>query len=145
MSGGYLDTSALLKWYLPEPGSAEVAAYLQQCGPASISLLTKVEVRSALARCVRGGRLDARAAARVSATFEGDIVAGHLELLPLSAKAYLTAESLLGAHPDVGLTTLDALHLGTAIAGRVGEMATADRLMAQAAERAGLPCRLFAG
>lgn len=65
-------------------------------------------------------------------------------MLPLSVEAYLTAESLLGAHPDVGLTTLHALHLGAAIAGRVEEMATADRLMAQASERAGLPCRLFA-
>ena len=75
----------------------------------------------------------------------GDVGAGHLELLPLSVETYLTAESLLGAHPDVGLTTLHALHLGAAIAGRVEEMATADRLMARASERAGLTCRLFAG
>lgn len=113
--------------------------------PSFTGLVTKVEVRSAVARCVRNGRLDAQAAARVLATFEGDIVAGHLELFPLSPEVYLTAESLLGGHPDLGLTTLDALHLGAAIAGRVDEMATADRLMAQAAERAGLPCRLFAG
>lgn len=95
VSGSYIDTSALLKWYLPETGSEKVVAYLQQCGPASNSLLTKMPVRSALARYVRTAR--------------------------------------------------DALHLGATIAGRAEEMATADRLMARASERAGLTCRLFAG
>ncbi len=143
MSGVYIDTSALVKWYVPEPGSDEVEEYLRQSCPAFISLLTKVEMRSTVGRHARTGRLDAEMKGRTLATFEGDIVAGHLQLVPLTVDAFLTAESLIGAHPDVPLTSLDALHLGAVIASGASELATADKLMARAAERIGVSCRLF--
>ena len=144
MSGIYIDTSALVKWYVPEPGSDEIVEYLTRSCPVFISLLTKVEMRSAIGRHARTGRLDAETKGKILATFEGDIVAGHLQLVPLSANAFLTAESLLSAHPDVPLTSLDALHLGTALASGLSELATADKLMAQAAQGIGLGCRQFA-
>lgn len=144
VSAAYIDTSALVKWYVPEPGSEEVVEYLRQSCPAFISLLTKVEMWSTINRHSRSGRLDAEMKSRILATFEGDIVAGYLQLVPLTVEAFLTAESLLGAHSDVPLTTLDALHLGTLAASGLSELATADRVMAEAAGRAHISCRLFA-
>jgi uncharacterized protein len=139
----YVDTSALAKWYVNEAQSEEVEAYLREACPVSISLLTKVEMRSLLARRRREGQIDAETQAKILATFEGDIASGHLVLVPHTVESFLVAESLLGAHPEIPLVTLDALHLGVMRATGIGELATADRVMAQAAHRLGMSCRSF--
>jgi predicted nucleic acid-binding protein len=139
----YIDTSALAKWYVNESFSEEVEDYLRQACPVFISLLTKVEMRSLMARRTREGQIDAETKGKILATFEGDIVAGHLELLPHTVESYLTAEALLGAYPAVPLTTLDALHLGVMRAAGANVLATADRVMARAAEEMGIDTRLF--
>jgi len=140
----YIDTSALAKWYLPEQGSEEVEDYIRTNCPLDISLLTKVEMTSLLSRHCRLGHLDATSQNRVLATFEGDIIAAHLRLVPHTVEAFLAAESLLGAHPALGLTTLDALHLGTMMSAGITSLATADVIMARAADALDIECRLFA-
>ena len=86
---------------------------------------------------------DADTQGRVLANFEGDITAGHLTLLPHTAESFLLAESLLGAHPDLPLTTLDGLHLGLMYFAGATVLATANRTMAQAAAAPGVDCRVF--
>jgi uncharacterized protein len=139
----YFDTSALAKWYLNEPRSDDVETYLRRVSPVYISLLTKAEMRSLLARRVREGGIDAAAQGRVLATFEGDIALGHLLLLPHTVESFLLAESLLGAHPGLPLRTLDALHLGVMRSAGVTTLATADRVMAQAAATLAMDCDTF--
>jgi predicted nucleic acid-binding protein len=139
----YFDTSALAKWYLNEAMSQEVEDYLGEVGPVCVSLLTKVEMRSLVARRGREGHLDPALQSKILATFEGDIAAGHLALLPHTVESFLLAESLLGSQPEVSLTTLDALHLGVMCASGVTVLATADRVMAQAAAAQGIECRTF--
>jgi predicted nucleic acid-binding protein len=139
----YVDTSALAKWYVNEAQSEEVEDYLGEACPVSISLLTKVEMRSLLARRSREGQIDAEMQAKILATFEGDIASGHLVLVPHTVESFLVAESLLGAHPEIPLATLDALHLGVMRTTGIDELATADRVMAQAAQRLGMSCRSF--
>jgi predicted nucleic acid-binding protein len=139
----YLDTSALAKWYVAEACSEEVEDYIRAIHPAYISLLTTAEMRSLIARRTREGTIDAEAQARVLATFEGDIAMGHLVLLPHTVESFLVAESLIGAHPAIPLTTLDALHLGVMRSAGVTALATADRVMAQAAEALGMECEIF--
>jgi predicted nucleic acid-binding protein len=139
----YFDTSALAKWYVNEARSEEVEEYLQQVCPVSISLLTKLEMRSLMARRRREGHFDSETQGKILATFEGDVAAGHLVLLPQTVESFLIAESLLGAHPEVGLRTLDALHLGAMRSAGVASLATADRVMAQAAAALGMECRVF--
>ena len=46
----YLDSSALVKLYLDEPGSTDVAGLLSQTGPAVTAPIARVEVAAALAR-----------------------------------------------------------------------------------------------
>ncbi len=142
-AGVYFDTSALVKWYLPEARSDDVAEYLQQNCPAYISLLTKVEMRSVLARRTRELHIDAETKGRIASTFEGDIALGYLVLLPHTVDSFLAAESLLGSHPDIPLRTLDALHLGVVLSAGVGRVATADRVMIAAAAAIGLECEAF--
>ena len=139
----YVDTSALAKWYVNEAQSEEVEDYLREACPVAISLLTKVEMRSLLARRRREGQIDAETQAKVLATFEGDIASGHLVLVPHTVESFLVAEALLGAHPKTPLVTLDALHLGVMRAAGIQELATADRVMARAAELLQMECRTF--
>jgi len=139
----YVDTSALAKWYLNEARSEDVEAYLRQACPVFISLLSKVEMRSLLARRTRDGDLEPELAGQVAATFEGDIALGHLVLAPHTVDSFLAAESLLGAHSGLPLRSLDALHLGTVLTAGIRSLATADRLLARAAARLGLDCTLF--
>jgi hypothetical protein len=111
--------------------------------PVCISLLTKIEMRSLMARRAREHHVDPETQGRVLATFEGDIALGHLVLLPHTVVSFLTAESLLGAHPDIPLRSLDALHLGVARSAGIEVLATADRVMALAALALGMECRVF--
>ncbi len=129
----YFDTSALAKWYLNEPHSDEVETYLQAHGPVAISWLTVVEMRSLLARRRREGHFDADLEWRVFATFQEDIRAGHLILHAMEGDPAALAASLLGDLPSLPLRTLDALHLAIAKGMRADALATADRLMAEAA------------
>jgi predicted nucleic acid-binding protein len=139
----YVDTSALAKWYVNEALSEEVEDYLRETCPVSISLLTKVEMKSLMARRRREGHIDAETQAKILATFEGDIASGHLVLVPQTVESFLVAESLLGARPEIPLVTLDALHLGAMRAAGIEELATADRVMARAAGALGMNCRSF--
>jgi predicted nucleic acid-binding protein len=129
----YFDTSALAKWYLNEPRSDEVEAYLQTHGPVAISWLTVVEMRSLLARRRRERHFDAELEWRVFATFQQDVRAGHLILHPMEGDPAALAVSLLGDLPSLPLRTLDALHLAVAKGIRADTLATADKLMAEAA------------
>jgi len=96
-----------------------------------------------MARRFRELDLDAKTQGKVLATFEGDIALGHLVLLPHTVESFLTAESLLGAYPDIPLRSLDALHLGVMRSAGIEVLATADRVMAQAAAALGMECRVF--
>ena len=139
----YIDTSALAKWYVNEEGSEEVEAYLRDNCPVSISPLTKVEMRSLTARRKRSGYFDAETQGKVLATFEGDIASGHLVLVPHTMESFAIAESPLGTQPKIPLTSLDALHLGVMRLANIDVLATADRVMAQAADALGQECRSF--
>ncbi len=66
----------------------DVEEYLREVSPVSISLLTKVEMRSLMARRTREGHFDAETQGKILATFEGDIVAGHLELVPHTVESF---------------------------------------------------------
>jgi predicted nucleic acid-binding protein len=139
----YFDTSALAKWYVNESRSQDVEDYVRSVFPVYISLLTKVEMKSLAARRTREGHIDLLTQGKVIATFEGDIAGGHLVLLPHNVESFLIAESLLGSHPEIPLRTLDALHLGIMRAAGITTLATADRVMAQAAKVLGMECETF--
>ena len=143
MTGAYLDTSALAKWYLNEPFSEEFEAFIQGQPAAAISRLTVVEFRCLLARRRRAGEITKTVESRVYAAFEKDVGAGFLQVHPVADEHLIAALGLitrLGRYP---LRTLDALHLAIAQAIQCRRLATADKTMAAAGKAAGLGVTRF--
>jgi len=139
----YLDTSALAKWYLNEPGSDAFVAYLQGLDSAAVSGLTRAEMRSLLARRRRMGDFDAALETVLFSAFLDDIASGALVLYPMDDARFDDAVNLIGRYPEHPLRTLDALHL--AVARHVGlkTFATADAVMASAARAIGFSVDQF--
>lgn len=63
----YLDTSVIAAYYCPEPLSDRAEDFLTSHAHPGISLLTELELFSALSRKVREGGLDQSGAGRVAA------------------------------------------------------------------------------
>lgn len=65
----YVDTSVLVGYYCPEPISEKVERFLMAQKRPAISLLTEVELFSALSKKIRGKEMNRRDASKVSARF----------------------------------------------------------------------------
>lgn len=68
----YLDANALVKRYIAEPGSAEVAALIQQAALVGSALISRAEVAPALAKAVRVGAVSADGAWNALKAFRRD-------------------------------------------------------------------------
>ncbi len=134
----YFDTSALAKWYLNESRSEDVELFIQQRGPVDISDLTIVEMRCLLARRRREGHFNQNTELKVFATFQDDVRQGILFCHPMTAGIAAAALTLLSMAPDVPLRTLDAFQLAIAREIRADLLATADRVMIDAAGALGM-------
>ncbi len=139
----YLDTSALAKWYLREPLSERVEAFLLTLPYALISSLTILEMACLLARRRRNGEISPEIEARVMALFQQDIADEHLRVIELAEAHVPEALRLIASLQGHSLRTLDALHLALARSGGLRALATADRTMAAAAADAGFAVESF--
>jgi len=134
----YLDASALVKRYVPEPGSSNVGAVIRQAGVVGTSLISRAEVAAALARLRRMsliGAEDERVAIRTYRTDWQDIVR-----LPITEDVVARADALAW---EQGLRGYDAVHLAAALMwsealGSQITLATFDRDLWLAARRVGL-------
>jgi len=134
----YLDTSALLKQYIQEAGSEEVETLLASADSTGTSLLTYVEMASAISRAVR---MDLVPAEEAQVTWEDFLVDWEL-LVRLDASGQITkrAATLAWEH---GLRGYDAMHLSSALTWQDAidthvTVATYDRDLWLAARKAGL-------
>jgi hypothetical protein len=134
----YIDTSALAKWYLNEPFSDEFEAFIQSHAMADISRLTVVEFRCLIARRRRAGDFGKAIESRVFAAFERDIGNGFLRVHPIADQYFVVALGLIDQLVRLPLRTLDAVHLAIAKGLELERVATADRIMANAARALGL-------
>ena len=134
MAYTYIDTSALAKWYLPEAGSDKLAAWMQQQKDTCISSLTITEFRCLLARRQRMQLLSGEQAQELYAIFQQDCRDGHLLHFPVTDQNIINAELMIESLPTLALRTLDALHLSIAHDNSAKTLASADRIMAQAAQ-----------
>ncbi|HVT03788.1 MAG TPA: type II toxin-antitoxin system VapC family toxin [Thermoanaerobaculia bacterium] len=127
----YLDSSALVKLFVPEPESDSLNEALLGAKGVILSDLALTEMASALGRRTREGVLTTRQARylhrealRLTASCR------HVELTP---PVHRRAERLLLSLP-MPLRALDALHLATALEAEAATMVTFDpRLRAVAA------------
>jgi predicted nucleic acid-binding protein len=128
---------------LPEPGSDAFVEFVRGQERAAISRLTTVELRCLLARRRRGGDITAQHERDAWTTFEADVLAGHLHVEALTDGHAITARGLLSQLEYLPLRTLDAFHLAIAQSLAVGVVATADGVMARAAEALGMTVVMF--
>ena len=129
----YLDTSALMKWYVAESDSDAFDDFLAQRPGAAISRLTVVEMRSALARRRRNREISSATERAAFLLFESHVRDGVLAVLAMHDTNFVGALEIMQELPRVPLRTLDALHLAVARANSIEAIATADRIMAAGA------------
>lgn len=139
----YLDTSALAKRYLREPGSDEVDIFLGNLASVSISRLAVVELRCLLGRRRRNREITPPLERKVFAAFEEDVALGFFEVHPLEDRQVLGALDLLGRMTRYPLRTLDAIHLAVANAIGARVFASADHMLARVAAALGLRVERF--
>jgi len=134
----YLDTSALAKLYLPEPGSDEMEDALLGRRDVIVSDLAITELTSAVARRVRETDLTAAHARRIYQRVSTDVGAGEFRRAEITANTHREAERLLMAiGRRVPVRAGDALHLGMASLLGVRVLVTFDQRMRSAAEALG--------
>ncbi|MCX6056099.1 MAG: type II toxin-antitoxin system VapC family toxin [Chloroflexi bacterium] len=134
----YLDTSALIKRYLTEPGSEDVKAWIRQSWPASTSLITRAEMGAAITKATRMNWINAE-----QGQYGLQWFLSEWELfgrLPVNEATVQRADALACQH---GLLGFDAVHLACALLYRDGlgeriTLATYDRALWQAARSEGL-------
>ena len=136
MSGLFLDTSAFAKLYIEEEGSAEVRGFVGEADPLVVSAIVLPEALSALRRLVREGKLGEDDCSLLKERICRDIA--DIEVVPISEQAIGKAVAVIERH----LTrTLDALHIGAALAAGASLFVTADSRQAEAARASGLDVR----
>jgi predicted nucleic acid-binding protein len=131
----YLDTSALVKLYIREPGSREVEALVKENEPWVLtSLVAFVETFSMLLRSLREGRITRPVYQRQERAFLADWETWHV--VGLSQLLLAPVERLIERY---GLRGFDAIHLCTALSVGHPEFACFDARLRAAAGAEGLP------
>ena len=134
----YLDSSALVKRYVEEPGSREMARLIERAALAGTAVITRVEVAAALAKAIRARALSREQAGAALQAMQEDWES--LVRLQLTELLISRAASLAWQH---GLRGYDATHLAAALfwSEMLGEpvaLATWDRQLWKAARENGL-------
>ena len=133
----YLDSSALVKRYNPEPDSGHVGEVVVGF-TLVISDLAVGEVWAALLDKERDGAISAMVRNKLWKVFLDDVEEGVLRLIPLDGVMIRDAnEMMLRGHPHVPLRTLDAIHLATFGSVITGPIFTKDKQMLAGAKLLG--------
>ena len=106
----YLDTSALVKRFVAEPGSDLVQRLVGTEGPVATATIAYAEVSSGLTRRRREGGLSTKDYDFACVSFEGDWKA--VVRVELKAEVLSLARDLIRRHP---LRGFDAIHLASAL------------------------------
>jgi len=134
----YFDASALVKLYLPEPGSDELNEVVAGRSDLLVSDLAATEIASSLSRHRREGVLNAEAIVRLRRALLAHVDAGFYRRVELIPAIHREAERLLFSLDAVPLRAADALHLALAISAEAATLLTYDRRLAEAALTVGL-------
>ena len=144
MVRSFFDTSALVKHYHPETGTAAVDRLVGEPGTELVtSRLTPVETVSVFATKVRTGEFDAASFARLRGRFATDIARRRYRVVRLLNAHHDRAQDLIRSHGLARqIRTLDALELAVALhlhqAAPLDHFACADQRLCDLATREGL-------
>jgi predicted nucleic acid-binding protein len=131
----YVDTSALAKRYVQEPGSEQLQKlFVAEVAEVVVSTLVLPEFGAALARKVRNREIGAKSAASAMAEFEVDWQEIFVKI-PLTEEIAESAAKLILAHP---LRGADAVHLASAIAFEAELFVASDGQLLKASKKHGI-------
>ena len=137
----YLDTSSLFKLYQKEPDSENLGDifYNTSITGVFISEIAKVEFVSALFKKVRMQETDLSDAQKAIRLFDNDFE--KYIIVPVESNIFEKAKQLILEHGIIGLRTLDAIQLASAIEVKrlVNKYFTADKLLSSLFEKENLP------
>jgi len=135
----YFDTSFLVPLVLQEPTSQRIETLIGQLDTTqfTISQWVRVEFSSVLARAVRMGRLEAKAALRADMEFESKMDASLTVIMPNLSDYELAKRYLLRF--ETGLRPGAAFHLAIANNNRADTIYSLDHAMVSAGLKLGLP------
>lgn len=139
----YLDTSALIKLYVAESFSDEVEQFLAGVDQPAVSSLTVLEWHCAMMRRHRAGHFPKRYLTAARQEFAKHRAEGYFRLCALNDALFTQATGLLDEVNPISLRSLDAMHLAAARSLGKPVFATADRILADAAAKLGLPVIRF--
>ena len=129
----FLDSSALLKHYIDEPGSRRVRTRLRKAQELLLSVLAWPESISALNRLRREGALDDAQYAVIKKRFAEDLASATI--VALADDVLDTAVRCL---EEAALRASDAIHVASAAVAGVDCFVSADRRQCEAARAMGL-------
>lgn len=135
----FFDTSSLFKLYHREDGTDELLELFDKVGVEILYLaeITRIEFSSVVWKKCRKNEIDESVALLLVQKFEKDA-----EKFTFVTEDYFirnSAQELIGAHWRIGLRTLDAIQLASAlhIKDRIDLFLTSDNLLSQIAKREG--------
>jgi uncharacterized protein len=138
----YLDTSAAVPMFVPEPATDRIAAWFESCEePVVSSDWILPEFSSALSMKVRRGELTIKQARSAWAEFESFSQSG-LRLTAVTRGAFERAAQLVRVFPN-GLRSGDSLHLAMAIETKARSIATIDVALEKNAKTQGIGVTQF--
>jgi predicted nucleic acid-binding protein len=117
MAEHFFDTSAAVKHYRAELGTAKVDALLADSSSRrSLSTLGVVEAHSVFARLVRTGQITAAEFHRLRGRLLSDISSGLWQIIQVTPADFQQAQQLLVQHATTrAMRTLDVLQLAVAL------------------------------
>lgn len=129
----FLDSSALVKRYIAEAGSAEVLAWCDKATELAVAVIAVPEVISSLCRLQREGRLSEAQYSALKTDLRADL--DDALLCETSPQVMQRAIEALEAHP---LRAMDAIHIGAALIAGADVFVSADARQCAAAMQSGL-------
>ena len=145
MADRFFDTSAVVKHYRAEVGTARVDTLLAEAGARHfISALGVVELHSVFGRLVRTGHITAADFGLARGRFLADVAAGLWQVAPVADSDFHRAQQLLVRYGlGRSLRTLDAIQLAVALtlnaAGPLAGFVCADANLNHVVAAEGLP------
>ena len=134
----YLDTSALIKRYINEPGTEDVRAWVRGAEAVSLSIITRAETASGLTRLQRRGIIPQDNYQAALEQFRLDWA--WYQRIPINEELIARADFLACQH---SLRGYDAVHLASALVWQETLMvpvtlATYEQELAEAGKKSGL-------
>jgi predicted nucleic acid-binding protein len=118
----YLDSSALVKNYLAEAGSAAVTAATAAAAGVASSIVAYAEARASFARALREGRIDVARHAMAVRLLDTDWT--QYAVVVADVARMREAARLMDQHPRHALRAFDAIHLASALLLVAGQQAS---------------------